>query len=141
MSAALAAPVLVRATYESPIHNRSRYAEKARVKLWAHREHQPRAGRFAREIPARRGTTPALPRAPRGATVELRFVAFKLNPPQRLSATRPDLALSAIDVREQDPPADEQPLEGRLRTTLKSDNCAQADEKVQGYCLRGRLEL
>jgi hypothetical protein len=141
LSVELAAPVLVRANYDRPINKRSMYAEKDIVKLWAHLEQQPSAGSFAIEIPARRGTKHASPRAPRVATVELRFVAFKLNPPKRLSAKLPDLAMYAIYVREKDPPADEQPLEWMLLTNLTIENFAQAYEKVQWYCLRWRIEM
>lgn len=141
LSAELAAPVLVRANYDRPINKRSMYAEKDIVKLWKHLERQPCAGSFAVEIPARHGTKHATPRAPRVATVELRFVAFTLNPPKRLSSTRPDLALSAIYVCEKAPPADEQPLEWMLLTNLTIENFEQAYEKVQWYCLRWRIEM
>jgi hypothetical protein len=141
LSAQLAAPVLVRANYDRPINKRSMYAEKDIVKLWQHLEHQPCAGRFAVEVPARRGTKHAPPRAPRVATVEVRFVAFTLNPPKRLSSTLPDLAISAIDVREKDPPAGEPPLEWMLLTNLPIENFDQAYEKVQWYCLRWRIEM
>jgi hypothetical protein len=116
LSAELAAPVLVRANYDRPINKRSLYAEQDRVKLWKHLEHQPCAGSFTVEIPARHGTKPARPRAPRVATVELRFVAFTLNPPKRLSAKLPDLAMSAIYVPEKASPAGGPPLEWRLLT-------------------------
>src|SRR5713101_5619137 len=97
------------------------YAEKDIVKLWKPLEHQPCTGSFAVEIPARHGTKHATPRAPRGATVELRFVAFRLNPPKRLRAKLPDLAMYAIDGREKAPAPDVPPLEGRLLTTLTRD--------------------
>jgi hypothetical protein len=141
LSAALGAPVLVRANHDRSITKRSLYAEKDSVKLWSHLERQPCAGQFAIEVPARRGTKHAIPRAPRMATVEVRFVAFMLNPPKRLSSTLPNLALSAIDVRETVPPADEPPLEWRLLTKLPIENCEQAYEKVQWYCLRWRIEM
>jgi len=141
LSAELAAPVLVRANYDRPINKRSMYAEKDIVKLWPHLEHQPCAGSFAIEIPARRGTKHATPRAPRLATVEVRFVAFTLNPPKRLSSTLPNLAMWAIYVREQDPPAGEPPLEWMLLTNLPIENFDQAYEKVQWYCLRWRIEM
>jgi len=141
LSAEIGAPVLVRANHDRPINKRSRYAEKDIVKLWPHLERQPCAGRFVIEIPARRGTKPTTPRAPRVATVELRFVAFTLNPPKRLSSTLPDLAMSAIYVREKDPPAGEQPLEWMLLANLPIETFAQAYEKVQWYCLRWRIEM
>jgi hypothetical protein len=141
VSAELAAPVLVRANYDRPINKRSMYAEKDIVKLWQYLEQQPCMGSFAVEIPARHGTKHATPRAPRVATVELRFVAFTLNPPKRLSSTLPDLAMYAIYVREKDPPADEQPLEWMLLTNLTIETFDQAYEKVQWYCLRWRIEM
>lgn len=141
LSAALAAPVLVRANYDRPINKRSMYAEKEMVKLWKHLEHQPCAGSFAVEIPARHGTKHARPRAPRVATVELRFVAFTLNPPKRLSSKLPDRAMSAIYVREKAPPAGVPPLEWMLLTNLPIENFTQAYEKVQWYCLRWRIEM
>jgi Transposase DNA-binding/Transposase Tn5 dimerisation domain len=141
LSAALAAPVVVRANYDRPINKRSMYAEKDIVKLWPHLERQPCAGRFAIEVPARRGTKHPTPRAPRVATVELQFVAFTLNPPKRLSSTLPNLAMSAIYVREKDPPAGEQPLEWMLLTNLPIENFDQAYEKVRWYCLKWRIEM
>lgn len=141
LSAAIAAPVLVRANYDRPINKRSMYAEKDIVKLWKHLENQPCAGSFAVELPVRHGTKHATPRAPRGATVELRFVTFKLNPPKRLSSTLPALDMSAIYVRENGPPVDGQPLEWRLLTNLPIENFDQAYEKVQWYCLRWRIEM
>ena len=141
LSAELAAPVLVRANADRPINKRSMYAEKDIVKLWPHLERQPCAGRFAVEVPARRGTKHATPRAPRLATVELRFASFTLNPPKRLSSTLPNLAMSAIYVREKEPPAGEPPLEWMLLTNLPVENFDQAHEKVQWYCLRWRIEM
>ena len=133
--------MLVRATSASPLNKRSLYAERDLVKLWKPLEPQPGAGRFAGEIPARHGTTPAPPRAPRGATVELRGVALTLHPPTRLSATLPALARSAIDVRAQAPPAAGPPLAGRLLTTLTRETFAPASETVQGYGLRWRIAM
>jgi hypothetical protein len=141
LSAAIGAPVLVRANHDRPINKRSMYAEKDMVKLWPHLERQGCAGSFSIEVPARRGTKHATPRAPRSATVELRFVAFTLNPPKRLSSTLPNLAMSAVFVREQDPPAGEQPLEWMLLTNLPIETFEQAYEKVQWYCLRWRIEM
>jgi len=126
LSAALAAPVVVRANSERPITQRSRDAEKGIVKLWPQRARHPCAGRFAREVPARRGPKHTTSREPRVATVEVRFVAFTLNPPKRLSSPLPTLAMSAIDVREKDPPAGEPPREGRLLPNLPIENFAQA---------------
>jgi hypothetical protein len=116
-------------------------AEKDIVKLWSHLERQPCAGQFALEVPAQRGTRHAIPRAPRIATVEVRFVAFMLNPPHRLSSPLPNLAMSAIYVRETAPPADEPPLEWMLLPNLPIENFEQAYEKVQWYWLRWRIEM
>lgn len=141
LSEALGAPVLVRANHDRPINKRSMYAEKDILKLWPYLARQPCAGRFAVEVPARRGTKHATSRAPRIATVEMRFAAFTLNPPKRLSSTLPNLAMSAIYVREQDPPVGEPPLEWMLLTNLPIETFNQAYEKVQWYCLRWRIEM
>jgi len=141
LSAELAALVLVRANYDRPINKRSMYAEKDLVKLWQHLEYQPCVGSFTVEIPARHSTNHARPRAPRVATVELRFVAFRLNPPKRLSAKLPDLAMCAIYVREKAPPAGVPPLAWMLLTHLTIENFAQAYEKVQWYGLRWRIAM
>jgi hypothetical protein len=117
------------------------YVEKGIVKLWPHLERQPCAGSFALAVPARRGTKHTTPREPRVATVEVRFVAFTLNPPKRLSSTLPNLAMYAIYVQEKDPPAGELPLEWMLLTNLPVKNFDQAYEKVQWYCLRWRIEM
>jgi len=141
LSAALGAPVVVRANHDRVINKRSMYTEKAMVKLWSHLERQPCAGQFAIEVPVRRATKHTAPRVPRLATVEVRFVAFTLNPPKRLSSTLPNLALSAIYVRETAPPADEPPIEWMLLTNLPIKNFDQAYEKVRWYCLRWRIEM
>jgi transposase-like protein len=141
LSAALGAPVVVRATHDRVINKRSMYTEKATVKLCSHLERQPCTGQFAIEVPVRRATKHTAPRVPRLATVEVRLVAFTLNPPKRLSSTLPDLALSAIYVREIAPPADELPIEWRLLTNLPIKNFDQAYEKVRWYCLRWRIEM
>ncbi len=141
LAAEIAAPVLVRAKHDRPVNKRSMYAEKDITKLWALLEKQPGVGSFTIEIPARQGTKHATPREPRVATVELRFVAFTLNPPKRLSAKLPDLAMYAIYVREKDPPAGVPPLEWMLLTNLKIENFDQAYEKVRWYCLRWRIEM
>ncbi len=141
LSAEIGAPVLVRANHDRPINKRSMYAEKDIMKLWQLLEDQRCAGSFAIEVPARRGTKHATPRAPRMAPVELRFVAFTLNPPKRLSAQLPNLPMSAILVREKDPPAGEPPLEWMLLTNLPIATFEQAYEKVKWYCLRWRIEM
>jgi hypothetical protein len=62
LSEALGAPVVVRANHDRPINKRSMYAEKDILKLWPHLARQPCAGRFAVEVPARRGTQHATAR-------------------------------------------------------------------------------
>jgi hypothetical protein len=141
LSAALGAPVLVRANHDRPINKRSMYTEKEIVKLWAHLARQPCTGHFTIAVPLRRATKHVAARAPRTATVAVRFVAFTLNPPKRLSSTLPNLALFAIYVRETAPPTEEPPLEWMLLTNLPITNFAQAYEKVQWYCLRWRIEM
>ena len=49
--------------------------------------------------------------------------------------------MSAIYVREKNPPAGEPPLEWMLLTNLPIENFEQAYEKVQWYCLRWRIEM
>lgn len=126
LSAALGAPVLVRANHDRPINKRSMYTEKEIVKLWAPLARQPCTGHFTLEVPLRRAPKPGAARAPRTATVAVRFVAFPRNPPKRLSSTLPNLARFAIYVRETAPPAEEPPLEWRLLTNLPITNFDQA---------------
>lgn len=141
LSAEIGAPVLVRAHYDRPVNKRSMEAERDVVKLWDHLEKQPCAGSCRVEIPARKGTKQATERESRLATLEVRFGSFKLNPPKRLSSKLPDIAMSAIYVLAKNPPAEGQPVEWMLLTTLTIDNVDQASEKIQWYCLRWRIAM
>ena len=82
LSEEIHSPVLVRAKVDRAINKRSRYAEKAVGKLWAHMDKQPEAGTITVEIPARRKTPHGKERVARTARLTIKFGSFLFNPPR-----------------------------------------------------------
>jgi hypothetical protein len=87
------------------------------------------------EVPVR-GTRPA-----REAVVALRFGAVRLKRPGQAAAGLPDsVALWVVDVREVDPPADQEPVHWRLLTTHQAGTVDQARQIVAWYRQRWIIE-
>jgi hypothetical protein len=145
LSHQIGAPVLVRANADRIINRHSRYAEQGVVKLWELRRQQPETGSYTADIPKRSHTPHCTERDARTATVTVRFGSFCLNPPRnhpkRHTEHLPDIEMNAIDVLEHHPPDGEEPVEWMLLTNLPVGSCEEADEKVQWYCLRWRIDM
>jgi hypothetical protein len=77
--------------------------------------------------------------AQRNATVALRYKKVELYPPAGHRAKQP-LTLWVIHARETTTPADAEPLEWFLLTTIAITDAEQAAECLRWYCLRWRIE-
>ena len=79
-------------------------------------------------------------RAPREATVELRFGTLTLARPQRSEAEPETLTLQVVEVREVDPPQDEEGIHWLLLTSLAVNTVEQARQIVRWYTFRWLVE-
>lgn len=106
-------------------------------KLWPKVERQPIAGYLTVHIPSNQK------RAARTATASIRFTQVNLKPPWRPNQKKlPVVALNAILVREDDPPADvDEPIEWLLLTNTPVKTFADAVQVVQWYCCRWQIEV
>jgi hypothetical protein len=100
---------------------------------------------LAQTAAMRRSAVRVAPRGPgdkgRIAQVELRAGTVQLVRPHGAARGLPEtVALSLVEAREVDPPAGKTALLWRLLTTLAVATAAQADEVVQLYRLRWRIE-
>lgn len=75
----------------------------------------------------------------RTAEVSLRYHRTELRPPPYLKDLAP-IALWVVHVVEEHAPADVEPLEWFLLTTLEVDSVEQAEACLRWYCLRWRIE-
>jgi hypothetical protein len=82
-------------------------------------------------------------RPARQATVSVRFVSATLKPPWRPNGLKlPSITLSAILVREEDPPADvEDPIEWLLLTNTAVASFEEAQQVIGWYCCRWQIEV
>jgi hypothetical protein len=104
--------------------------------VWATVAAQPVVEQLLLQVP-RRGAQPA-----RAATLALRFCRLTLCPPRhRQAAGLPEVVLWAVQVREVAPPAEGQPLEWLLWTTVAVDSVDDAIERVQWYSCRWGIEV
>jgi hypothetical protein len=78
-------------------------------------------------------------REQRTAEVTLRFQRVELQPPSHLRDLEP-VPLWIIEVLEEEPPANAEPLRWYLLTTLSLDSAEQAQACLAWYCLRWRIE-
>lgn len=122
--------VLVRAAW-----NRRLDGEKPDY-LWEAVARSPRQGTFTVEVGR------AQDRLPREATVAVRFTRVTLRPPKH-RAKRDGLqpvTLSAIEVREEKPPPDQEALHWLLLTTWPVENLVDARRCARWYALRWLVE-
>src|SRR6266853_4056191 len=97
---------------------------------------QPVAAQLCLHVP-RRGTQPA-----REATLALRFCPLTLRPPQHRKAEGfPAVTLWAVQVCEVEPPAEGEPIEWLLLTTVAVETVDDAIERVQWYSCRWGIEV
>jgi hypothetical protein len=125
------APLLVRAS-----SNRALLDAENR-KLWPKVTGQPVVGYLTVQI------TGNDTRLARQTTVSVRFVPITLRPPWRPNGLKlPPITLTAIFVREEDPPADvEKPIEWMLLTNTAVTSFEEAQQVVGWYCCRWQIEI
>ncbi len=81
----------------------------------------------------------AAKRAARTAQVSIRYVQVSFNPASHLKDKEP-MTVWAIHVCENNPPADEKPIEWFLLTTIDITSVDDAINCINWYCLRWRIE-
>jgi len=102
--------------------------------LWEHLPGLPVAGYFSLNIPGRGG------RKARTAELEMRFAPVNLEPPKRLKGA-PSVGLWAIHAVEPDPPAENEPVEWLLLTTIPTPDLEAAFERLRWYAARWNVEV
>jgi len=104
--------------------------------VWTAVEAQPVVTKIVMHVP-RRGLQPA-----REATLALRYGPLTLCPPQHRKAEGlPAVSLWAVQVREVEAPAEVEPIEWLLLTTVAVDTIDDAIERVQWYSCRWGIEV
>lgn len=81
------------------------------------------------------------PRRSRQATVEVRAAEVTLRGPWRPGGKRPDVAVNVVLVREIDPPADDEPVEWILLTSLPINTTDQVRNVIEYYTVRWMIEV
>ena len=113
--------LLIRASWNRCVNAPQRY-------VWDTVEAQPVAAQLRLHVP-RRGPQPA-----REATLVLRLCPLTLRPPQHRKAEGlPAVTLWAVQVCEVEPPAEVEPIEWLLLTTVAVETVDDAIERVQWY--------
>jgi len=121
--------LLIRASWNRCVNAPQRY-------VWAAVEAQPVAAQLLLHVP-RRGPQPA-----REATLALRYGPLTLCPPQHHKAEGlPAVTLWAVQVSEVEPPAEAEPIEWLLLTTVAVETVDDAIERVQWYSCRWGIEV
>jgi hypothetical protein len=121
--------LLIRASWNRCVKAPQRY-------VWDTVEAQPVAAQLCLHVP-RRGPQPA-----REATLALRYCPVTLRPPQHRKAEGlPTVTLWAVQVCEVEPPAEVEPIEWLLLTTVAVETTDDAIERVQWYSCRWGIEV
>ncbi len=81
------------------------------------------------------------PRKNRTAEVEIRATTVTLRPPPRPDEKLPAVTVNIVQAREVNPPADDEPVEWLLVTTLPIDSIEQVREILQYYTVRFLIEV
>ena len=96
-------------------------------------------GRKAKVACETRGRRQA--RQSRETQVEARAARVTLRPPWRADRKLPKVTVNAVLVREVDPPADDEPVEWLLLTSLAVGDVEQVRQVIQYYCVRWMIEV
>lgn len=121
--------LLIRASWDRCVRGPERY-------VWATVAAQPVGAHLQLKVP-RRG-----PQAARDAILALRFCPLTLRPPRhRQREGLPVVTLWAVQVQEIEAPADIEPIEWLLLTTVGVDTVDDATERVQWYSCRWGIEV
>ena len=80
-------------------------------------------------------------REARKAKVTVRATRVCLRPPPRPEGKLPPVFVNAIVVREEKPPANEEPIEWLLLTSLSIDTFAAVQTVIDYYCCRWEIEI
>src|SRR5438067_750020 len=121
--------LLIRAAWNRGVHAPQRY-------VWDTVVAQPVAAPLLLHVP-RRGPQPA-----REATLALRFCPVTLRPPQHRKAEGlPAVTRWTVQVCEVAPPAEAEPMEWLLLTTVAVETVDDAIERVQWYSCRWGIEV
>jgi hypothetical protein len=81
------------------------------------------------------------PRQSRVAEVGTRAARVTLRPPWRAGHKLPPITVNVVLVSELNPPADDEPVEWLLITSLPIDDLEQVRQVIQYYCLRWMIEV
>lgn len=81
------------------------------------------------------------PRKSRETEVAVRATSVTLRPPWRADRTLPAVTVNVIAVTEVNPPADDEPIEWILITTLPITDIEQVREIIQYYVVRWTIEI
>ncbi|MCB9850303.1 MAG: IS4 family transposase [Phycisphaerales bacterium] len=81
------------------------------------------------------------PRQSREAKVAVRAARVALRPPWRGDRRLPEVSINVVLVREIDPPANDEPVEWILLTSLPVDRADAVRRIIQYYCARWMIEL
>jgi hypothetical protein len=81
------------------------------------------------------------PRESREAEVEVRAARVTLRPPQRSDRKLPEVTVNVVQVREIDPPKNDEPVEWLLLTSLRIDDAASVQKVIQTYAVRWMIEI
>jgi hypothetical protein len=124
------ADLLVRAKTDRRLNEETKY-------LWAKVESQKKAGELTVGIVGNDK------REARQATVSIRYCTVKFQPPWRPQQKKlPSVTLTAILVREENPPANiKEPIEWLLLTNTTVKNFQQAVQVIEWYCCRWQIEV
>jgi hypothetical protein len=106
-------------------------------RLFTKLDNWPEVARYSVDLPARVGK-----RSARKAVLAVRFGTVHIRRPKSCSdpAAPPSLPMTAIDVREVDPPPDEESVHWRLLTTHTVANEQEARQVVDWYRMRWNIE-
>lgn len=120
--------LLVRAEHDRKVLDEQQH-------LWPAVQAQPLAATHLLVVP-RQGS-----RARRDATLEIRWAALQLCPPQHLGRGKAPIGVWAVLAQERDAPAGVKPLQWMLLTTVPVHSAEQAAERLHWYAQRWGIEV